>query len=62
MSKLSHSNPAFQDVGVVCIRCTCWVDSAACSAKASDLCNGEPVCEDCAPEVIEENGQFGLGA
>lgn len=59
MSKLAHSHP--RGLLVDCMRCERLVYEADCDALASELCEAN-ICRDCAPEVIEENGQFGVGA
>jgi len=44
-----------------CVRCERYRDRADFDQEASDLL-GEMVCDECAEEVMEENGQFGVGA
>ena len=61
MGKLFHSNPAFGGVAVQCAYCLEAVDEHTCNPIASDLA-GDHICEVCAPQVIEDNGQFGVGA
>lgn len=46
----------------VCARCDCGGDDfGSVNVEAFEL-TGELYCEECAPEVIEEHGQFGVGA
>lgn len=60
MSKLSHSHPDHEPL-VTCARCETPVYEDECSVEAFELC-GDLVCPDCAEEVFEENGPFGVGA
>lgn len=60
MSKLAHSHP--DGLLIPCSRCEGLEFEDMMDAEATDLCDGEPICTTCAPEVIEENGQFGVGA
>lgn len=63
MSKLSHSHPDHDGVYEgTCIRCGQVLYTEEVNVKASEMCNCQPVYDDCASEVFEENSQFGVGA
>lgn len=53
MSKLSHSNPAFEDVGAKCERCGEMFDAHAASVEAWERFD-MLMCPDCWEEKTEE--------
>lgn len=62
MSKLSHSHPDHNGVYEgTCIRCDQVLYTEEVNIEASEMCDHQPVCNDCADGVFEENGQFGVG-
>ncbi len=61
MSKLSHSHPDHDGVLGFCEHCGCSLYTSDVNAEAYELC-GDLVCHECAEEVFEDNGQFGVGA
>jgi hypothetical protein len=54
-------DPLHDAPDATCSRCGCFVDAEDLSVEAFELC-GDLVCEGCAEEVFEENGQFGVGS
>ena len=59
MSKLAHSHPD-HDLIAECAYCDTPVYQDECSTEAFELC-GDIVCPDCAVQIFEDNGQFGVG-
>lgn len=59
MAKLAHSHP--NGVLVECFRCEQLFHEDDGDDAAGRMI-AEPVCRECGPEVLADNGQFGVGA